>query len=746
MAKLLYRLGFWSAKNRIKVLLGSITLLVAAAIVALSMGIHFGEETSIPGLASQQTLEVMEKEFPNPQGNLGKTQLVLKAPANETLSSEAAQQLITAQLKEVAADQEVASVVSPYDNHSINADRTIGYATITYKVPGADVPETSKESVLQVADTLRDAGWQADLIGDGYVKMATSSPTEGLGVLLALVILAVALGSILTGVLPILTAALGLGFGIMLIIIGTSIFDIPSFALSLAGMLGLAVGIDYALFIIARYRQQLAEGYERREAIAIANGTAGSAVVFAGLTVIIALIGFSFVGVPFLTAMGTAGALTVFTAILMTLFVVPAILELLGGRIKAPVKRSKVTGNKQKPASRGNLWGRFVTGQPIVAVVLGVALLATAALPFFHMETGLGNDGQKSPDTTERRAYDLLSEGYGEGYHGPLVILAETDGGEEAAANLAKVIEEVKTYPNVVAVNPAVTGPSGKVSLITVMPATGPNDSETIDLVHLIRDKAPGIEQRDHIRIGVTGSTAVNIDITQKLNQALPKFCLIIVGLAFVLLMLVFRSILVPIKAVLGFILSLGATLGFVTYVVQDGHFQKLFHFYAEAPVFNFLPIIVVGVLFGLAMDYEVFLVSRMREEFKRSGDARKSVLAGIRHSGGVVSAAGLIMVAVFTGFILAHEPMVKVMGLALAFGVLFDAFVVRMLIVPGVMTLLGKSAWYIPEWLDRLLPNLDVEGEGVMEEVEKKRQTASKENLRAVQEPGIGYLADSIE
>ncbi|WP_054942977.1 MMPL family transporter [Paenibacillus ihuae] len=722
MSKLLYRMGFWSAKNRIKVLIGSITLLVVAAIVALSMGIHFGEETNIPGLASQKTLEVMEKEFPNPQGDRGKTQLVLKAPDNETLASDAAQQLIGTQLKEVAADPEVASVVSPYDNHSLNAGSTIGYATITYKVPGADVTEASKDTVIQVADTLRDAGWQAELIGDGYVKMATSSPTEGLGVLLALVILAVALGSILTGVLPILTAALGLGFGIMLIIIGTSLFDIPSFALSLAGMLGLAVGIDYALFIIARYRQQLAEGYERREAIAIANGTAGSAVVFAGVTVIIALIGFSFVGVPFLTAMGTAGALTVFTAILLTIFVVPVILELLGGKIKAPAKRSKGTGSNQKAAKRGNVWGEFVTGQPLVAVVLGVALLGTIALPFFHMETGLGNDGHKSPDKTERRAYDLLSEAYGEGYHGPLVILAETDGGQEAAANLTKVINEVKTYPNVIAVNPPVTGPSGKVSLITVMPATGPNDSETIDLVHLIRDKAPEIEQQDHVKIGVTGSTAVNIDITQKLNQALPKFCLIIVGLAFVLLMLVFRSILVPIKAVLGFILSLGATLGFVTYVVQDGHFQNLFHFYAKAPVFNFLPIIVVGVLFGLAMDYEVFLVSRMREEFKKSGDAKKSVLAGIRHSGGVVTAAGLIMVAVFTGFVLAEEPMVKVMGLALAFGVLFDAFVVRMLIVPGVMTLLGKSAWYFPKWLDRLLPNLDVEGEGVMEEVEKKR------------------------
>lgn len=736
MAKLLYRLGFWSAKNRIKVLLGSITLVMAAAIVALSLGINFVEENEIPGLASQETMEVMNKEFPNPQGELGKTQLVLRAPDNETLSSETAQQLITEQLKEVAADQEVASVVGPYENHSLTADSAIGYATITYKVPGADVTQESKDTVNQIAETLRDAGWQAELIGDGYVKMETGSPTEALGILLALIILAVALGSFLTGVLPILTALLGLGFGIMLIMVGTSLTNVPSFALSLAGMLGLAVGIDYALFIIARYRQELAKGYERREAIAIANGTAGSAVVFAGVTVIIALVGFSLVGIPFLTSMGMAGALCVFTAILMTIFAVPAILSLMGDRIKAPGKRSKNTSKKEKAAGQGNLWGRFVTGQPLVAVVIGVALLGTIALPFFHMETGLGTDGHKNPDKTERRAYDLLSEAYGEGYHGPLVILAETDGGEEAAANLTKVIEEVKTYPNVVMVNPATTGPSGKVSLITVMPATGPNDSKTIDLVNLIRDKAPEIKKQDNVKIGVTGMTAVNIDITQKLNEALPKFCLIIVGLAFVLLMLVFRSILVPIKAVLGFILSLGATLGFVTYVVQDGNFQNVFHFYAKAPVFNFLPIIVVGVLFGLAMDYEVFLVSRMREEFKKSGDAKKSVLVGMQHSGGVVSAAGLIMVAVFTGFIMGEEPMVKIMGLALAFGVLFDAFIVRMLIVPGVMTLLGKSAWYFPKWLDRLLPNLDVEGEEVMKTVEEKQQKFTKERLRVVKEP----------
>ncbi|MFD1177355.1 MMPL family transporter [Paenibacillus puldeungensis] len=736
MAKLLYRLGFWSAKNRIKVIVMGVAILLAAAIVALSMGTKFEEQTSIPGLESQKTLEIMNKEFPNMQDDSGKIQLVVKAPANEKLSSKTAQQLIEKQLLRVKKDPDVSGVQSPYENHSLNADGTIGYATITYKAPGDEVTQKSKDRVIEAAESLRDAGWQAELTGSGYVTMETSSPTEGLGVIIALLILIVALGSVFAGLVPILTAALGVGIGVMLIMIGTSIFDIPSFSLSLAGMLGLAVGIDYALFIISRYRQQLAKGFERREAIAIADGTAGSAVVFAGVTVIIALLGFSFVGVPFLTAMGVTGAVSVLIAILTSIFLVPAILDLLGDRIKAPTKSAKSKKRDRESESRGNLWGRMITGRPLVAVVLGVALLGTLSLPFFHMETGIGTDGEKSTQKTERRAYDLLSEAYGKGYHGPLVILAKTDGGKDAAANLSKALDELKTYPNISMVTPAVPGPSGKISLITIIPKTGPSDSETVDLVKLIRKQAPQIEQQDHVQFMVTGSTAVNIDINQKLNQALPEFCLIIVGLAFVLLMVVFRSLLVPIKAVLGFILSLGATLGFVTYVVQDGHFQNLFHFYAKAPVFNFLPILLVGVLFGLAMDYEVFLVSRMREEFKKSGDAKKSVLSGIRHSGGVVTAAGLIMTVVFVGFILGEEPMVKVMGLALAFGVLFDAFVVRMLIVPGVMTILGKSAWYFPKWLDRLLPNLDVEGEEVMKVTEKKHPRVVETQVHFSTEP----------
>lgn len=719
MAKMLYRLGFWSAKNRIKVIIGTIMVMLIASILAMSMGPKLSEETTIPGLESIETMGQMYQEFPTMINSGKEIQLVLKAPNNETLLSGETKQLIEKQLEGISKDPAVTEVTSPINNQSLNANGTIGYASITYNNADGDVTETSKEYVIHAAEALRHAGLQAEITGSGFVTMEIGGSTEGIGILIALVILAIAFGSLLTGIIPILTAIIGLGTGVMLIIIGSNFIDTPSFALSLASMIGLAVGIDYALFIISRYRQERAQGYEKREAIAIANGTAGSAVVFAGVTVIIGLVGMTVVGIPFLSAMGIAAALCIFVAVLIAIITVPAVLDAMGGKIK--IKKLKDSKSQNRITTRGNLWGRLVTGRPWITVILGLALLSTLSVPFLHMETGTMDDGLKSTSMTERRAYDLLSEAYGVGYHNPLIILAKTDGSYEADTNLEKTIEQLKTLPNIGKVSDPVKGSSGNISLINIIPATGHADVETVDLVKTIRSQIPEIAQQNHVQLKITGSTAINIDISQKLNEALPEFCIIIVSLAFLLLMMVFRSILVPIKAVLGFVLSLGATMGFITYVVQDGNFQNLFGFNGQSLVLNFLPIMVVGILFGLAMDYEVFLVSRMREDYKKNGNAKQSVLAGIRHSGGVVTAAGLIMISVFAGFMMTTDPSIKVMSFALLFGVLFDAFVVRLFIVPGVMILLGKSAWYLPKWLDRLLPNLDVEGEKVMEIVEKR-------------------------
>ena len=723
MAKLLYRIGFWSARNRLKVLIGGLIVLLAVSGLAISAGANFNQETTIPGLQSQKTLERMNEEFPGAQDDRGKTQIVFKSDGDQRLNDADARKQIEAQLQGLKKDPLVASIDTPYENHSMTADGTIGYANVTYSVPGAEVPQSSKDLADQAAETLRASNIQTELTGSGYKpEMEIGGATEGVGVIIALVILTFAFGSFLTGMLPIVTAAAGLGVGVMLIMYGSNYLDVPTFAISQSSMVGLAVGIDYALLIISRYRQELGKGHDRTEAIAIANGTAGSSVLFAGITVIIALLGLSVVGVPFLAMMGIAGAVCVLLAVLTAITIVPALLQLMGKRIK-PKKTSR---RQNQRTERGNVWGRLVTGRPWLTVLAGVVLLGAIALPFADMQTGLPDDSQQSTEKTERRAYDLLTEGYGAGSHGPLVILADTKEGEAGAADLDKAMKDIAGYPNVSSVSPAMPGVSGKTYLFTVTPTTGPNDPATIELVKYIRSQVPQVEAQDHVTFNVTGSTAVNIDITQKLNQALPQFCLIIVGLAFVLLTVVFRSLLVPIKAVLGFILSLAATLGFATFVIQQGHFQNLFGFHNQSPILNFLPIILVGILFGLAMDYEVFLVSRMREAFKHTGDAKKSVLIGMRDSGGVVTAAGLIMVSVFTGFMMAEDPMIKVMGFALTFGIFFDAFIVRLFIVPGVMSLLGKSAWYLPKWLDRLLPNLDVEGEEIAKIVEEKYEKAS--------------------
>ncbi|GGF98062.1 membrane protein YdfJ [Paenibacillus albidus] len=730
MAKYLYRLGLWSARNSKKVIIGGIGVLLAIAVLALAMGPKFSEDMSIPGLKSAAAIELLNKEFAGPKEDGGQTRMVIKAPELQTLSSEDSQAAIQKVVKEIAEDTQVKAVKSPYDNQ-LSPDKTIGYMDITYKTPAGEVTDESREHISAVAEDMRDAGWQSELTGPAFSVMKIMGPSEVIGVLIAFVVLSITFISFLLGLMPIVTAVVGLGIGLLGVMIGSNMLDIPSVSLALAAMLGLAVGIDYALFIISRYRQQLAEGYERSESIAIANATAGSSVVFAGVTVIIGLAGLAVAQIPFLTAMGLAGAFCVFTAVLIAIIFVPAVLAGLGDRVSAH------SGNKwMKPRKRanhrGNRWGHLVTRKPWTMVILGVVLLGAIALPFTRMELGMPDDGQKPTEKTERRAYDLFSEGYGVGSHSPLVVLAQADGDVDLMAGVSSALKELEALPNIGTISPAIPGPSGKLALINIIPATGPSDIETSDLVHAIRDRAPEILERSHVELMVTGSTAVGIDISQKLNDAVPKFCLLIVGLAFLLLMVVFRSLLVPLKAVLGFILSLGATFGIVVLVIQDGHMGKLFGFHAPGQVLNFLPIIVVGILFGLAMDYEVFLVSRMREEFKHTGDAKQAVLAGMGHSGSVVTAAGLIMISVFMGFMLAEDPIIKSMGFALAFGILFDAFVVRMMIVPGVMTLMGKSAWYLPKWLDRILPNLDIEGEAVMEELKSRRD--EKEKLESLQ------------
>lgn len=607
-----------------------------------------------------------------------------------------------------------------------NQDQTIGYAMAMYDKPSKEISFDQIDELRALLKVTSDEGIQTELYSSEteLYPVEMDGTTEVIGVGVAFIILFFTFGSLILAGMPIMTAGAGLSIGLLGILLATNFTSISFVCLSLSAMLGLAVGIDYALFIISRFRQEYEKGYSLKQSIAIATGTAGTAVVFAGVTVIIALVFLSIPKIPFLSMMGYTAALTVLMAILIAIIVVPAVLAMLGKKVVPPINRQRTKAERftdrvkfSGKAMQG--WAKALGKMPVVFALGGIILLGVIASPLTHMELGLPDDSFYEKGTDQRDSYDLLKEAYGEGYHAQLVVVAEaTDKDGEVTSKLDMLQKDLSAMKNVDYISNVVPKESGDMAVITLNPKTGPNDDATIDLVHKIRNA-----DYDGMQLNVTGTTAMNIDISEKLGDAIPVFAAVIIGLAFLIFVIVFRSILVPLKAVFGFVLSLAATLGFVTWVIQDGNLYEIFGFATSSPILNFLPILTIGILFGLAMDYEVFLVSRMREAFSKTGNARQAVLAGVRDSGGVVTAAGLIMIVVFTGFMMADDPMTKIIGLALTFGVLFDAFIVRMMIVPALMLLMGKAAWYMPKWLDKILPNVDIEGETIMNEIEKEKE-----------------------
>ena len=726
MAKLLYKLGYWAADHVKTVLFSTLALFIALGAVVLGMGMNFNDDMSIPGTSAQNTIELLEEKFPEVGKAGAQIQIVFKAPEGKTLLDSDVQGNIASLIKDVEKLDGIEAVYLPEMLQNYNEDQTIAYAMAIYDVPSKEVTFDQVDELRALLPATSDEGIQTELYSSEteVYPFEVHMKTEILGIIAAFLILFLTFGSLRLAGMPIFTAVIGLLIGIFCILIATNFTSIAAVCLSLAGMLGLAVGIDYALFIVSRFRQEYEKGYSIKQSIAIANGTAGTAVVFAGITVIIALVGLAIPQIPFLSIMGYSAALTVLFSIIVAIVVVPALLNVLGHKITPPVDRKKTTA--EKVANRIKLSGKFMQGwakalnkMPALFVIIGVLLLSVISIPFFDMKLGLPDDSFYEEGTDQRDSYDLLKEAYGEGYHASLVVVAEaTEKDGEVLSKLEQLQADLMAMDHVDMITNVIPKESGEMAVITLNPTSGPNDDETIELVHDIRNA-----EMDGMKLNVTGMTAMNIDISEKLRDALPVFASTIIGLAFIIFMVIFRSILVPLKAVLGFVLSLGATLGFITWVVQDGNFYEVFGYATTSPILSFLPIITVGILFGLAMDYEVFLVSRMREEFTHSGDARKAVLAGIRDSGGVVTAAGLIMIAVFTGFMMTPDPMIKIIGMALTFGVLFDAFIVRMMIVPAIMLLMGKAAWYMPKWLEKILPNIDIEGESIMKELEKEKK-----------------------
>ncbi|MET9759821.1 MMPL family transporter [Streptomyces sp. NPDC006372] len=729
MATFLYKLGRLSFRRRHFAALIWVALLTLAGVGAASAPAAGNSSFSIPGTEAQKAFDLLEQRFPGASADGATARVVFKAPDGEKMTDAGNKATVEKTVRALSDGSEVARVTDPYQAKAVSRDGTIAYAQVSYKVSGMELDDAAKDALEDSAQDAREAGLTVEIGGDALQAVPHTGSSEIIGIAVAAVVLVITFGSLVAAGLPLLTALIGVGIGVSAITGLASALDLGTTTSTLAMMIGLAVGIDYALFIVSRYRAELAEGREREEAAGRAVGTAGSAVVFAGLTVVIALVGLSVVNIPMLTKMGIAAAGTVAIAVLIALTMIPALLGYAGRRVKPMGEKGKLLGRAAKkpsgdPSSEpstkpqrpnlGTRWASFVVRRPVAVLLLGVVGLGAAALPASSLELGLPDDGSQPTSTTQRRAYDLLSEGFGPGFNGPLMVVVDAKGSDDPKAAFTQVGDEIKGLKDVVTVTPPAPNKAGDTATITVIPGSQPSSVTTENLVHGIRDAGADIKADTDANVLVTGSTAMNIDVSEKLNDALIPYLVLVVGLAFLLLIVVFRSILVPLKAALGFLLSVMAALGAVVAVFQWGWLSDLMGVEQTGPVMSMMPIFMVGVVFGLAMDYEVFLVTRMREAYVHGEKPAQAIVTGFRHGARVVTAAAVIMMAVFAGFIGSSESMVKMIGFGLAIAVFFDAFVVRMAIVPAVLALLGRKAWWLPRWLDRALPNVDVEGEGL--------------------------------
>ncbi|MFJ8142890.1 MMPL family transporter [Streptomyces sp. NPDC096013] len=730
MATFLYRMGRLAFRRRWYVALVWAAVLAAVGLGALKAPGAADEEFSMPGIESQKAFDLMEQRFPGATADGATARVVFVAPSGEKVTATDNKKAVEKAVTELADGSQVATAVDPFQAKAVSSDGTTAYATVTYKVKASDLAETDKTHLEKVLGEARDSGLTVEVGGNALSDTGgAGGSAEVIGIAIAAVVLLVTFGSLAAAGLPLLTAIIGVGVSMATILALSDALGLSTTTGTLAMMLGLAVGIDYALFVVSRYREERARGRTPQEATGLAVGTAGSAVVFAGLTVVIALAGLTVVGIPMLTKMGLAAAGAVVVAVLIALTLVPALLGFWPDAVLR--RRARKSGSVEAGTedNGGARWARFVLRRPLPVLLLGVVGLGALALPVTDLQLGMPGDEAKSTSTTERRAYDDLAKGFGPGFNGPLTIVVDAKGADAKAA-AATISKEIGATKGVVSVSAARFNEAGDTAVFSVVPSTAPTDEKTKDLVTTIRGERPGVESETAATFEVTGTTALNIDISEKVQASLVPYLVVVVGLAIVLLLLVFRSLLVPLKAAFGFLLSVLASLGMVVMVFQQGHGAGLLGVEQTGPIMSLMPIFLVGIVFGLAMDYEVFLVSRMREAYVHGETPGQAVTSGFRHSARVVVAAALIMIAVFSGFIGESDSMIKMIGFGLAFAVLVDAFVVRMAIVPAVLALLGDKAWWLPKWLDRIMPRVDVEGEALSRRPEPDSEPSSPADL----------------
>jgi RND superfamily putative drug exporter len=731
------RLARLCNRHRWRTFLAWLLALAVIQIAAQSVGVKEISSFRLPGTESQRAYDLLAQHFPAAKGDTD--QLVYRAKSG-TLNDPANRARIEASLKKVRADHNVASVASPFGQGGrLTEDGRIGVATLNYKESTNDIDPKDLEKVQDAAFTARSGGLQVEHGGPGaeVVRFENSGgPSEGVGIAAAAIVLLITFGSLVAAGLPLIATLLALGSALGIITLISHLVDTPDFASQLASLIGLGVGIDYALFVVTRYRAEVRAGRDRDEAIEKAIDTSGRTVMFAAITVVIALLGLLLLGLSFMQGVALGAATAVLATMFAALTIIPAMIggagpfmdgvlhefDARGGfrfwgtqrRIHIPgqawrTRRAEHREQRRADGAGWERWSHWVQDRPWLSAGVALIVLIGLALPALNLRLGSSDAGVDPAGTTTRKAYDLIAEGFGAGTNGSFLLVAElAKNGDKAAAQ--QVADGVKGDKDFTFVSAPAVSPDGQVATITAYPKTGPQDAATTDTLKRLRDDVvPGIEQQTGARVEVGGFTASNEDFSRVVADKLPLFVGVVVLLSALLLLVVFRSVVIPIKAAIMNLLSIGAALGFVTLIFQDGHGAGLLGI-GTGPIESFVPVLMFAIVFGLSMDYEVFLISRVHEEWEHTGDAHQSVARGLQTTGRVITAAASIMVLVFGSFALGDDRIIKMFGIGLASAVFFDAVIIRCLLVPAIMEILGRRAWYLPAWLDKRMPRVAIE------------------------------------
>jgi RND superfamily putative drug exporter len=706
------RFASWCCGHRKTVILSWIVALAGVGLLSQSVGADYSEDFKLPAFDSTEAFELLEEEFPAQSGDTA----TIAFEADRGVASPAVRKRMEALFAEAEALPHVTEVASPYGGGgqaAVSEDGKIAYATVQYDVFSEKLEDEDTRGLVEETEAAGGDGLQVAIGGVPIEEAAAEEEGDSsfmIGLLAAVVVLLLTFGSLVAMGLPILTALFALGVGLGLVSLGTHVFSTPDFAVVLAAMIGLGVGIDYALFILTRFRNGLDEGLDSHAAATAAVDTAGRAVLFAGTTVIIALMGMMLLGLSFLYGVAMAAAFAVLMTMIAALTLLPALLTIAGPW----VNRLRLPGLGDKPSTaedtRWYRWSREIQRRPVASALLSGGLLLILCIPTLSLRLGSDDAGTDPPGTTTREAYDLLAEGFGPGFNGPLSIVAALPADDDDSA-LTELRRTLEGEEGVAETTEVVVNPAGNTGVFQVYPTTSPQSEETTELLDHIRDDlVPPVERRTGAEVHVGGITAVFEDFGTAISERLPLFIGVVVLLSALLLMAVFRSVLVPLKAVAMNLLSIGAAFGIIVAVFQWGWGASLIGVDGTGPIVSFLPIFLFAIVFGLSMDYEVFLMSRIHEEWEHDKDATEAVTRGLALTGRVITAAAAIMCTVFLSFMIGEDRIIKLFGLGLAAAVFIDAVIIRSVLVPAVMQLFGERAWWLPGWLDRILPRLHVE------------------------------------